>query len=678
MAGGESFDWYYASAADRDAQIRTPIRDLAFGEDWIFRQKDLIGWWSHAHYERPQGVRREAPTAWQAKSKPIRLIEIGFPAVDKAPNAPNVFYDPKSSESAFPRYSNGQRDDLLQRKALAVAIPFWLDQPAVEQALVWAWDGRPWPDFPARDEVWSDGPNWQFGHWLNGRTGLIELRDVLTDLCSKANVSLQTSQLNGLVEGFIVDRVTTLASAMEPLSTAFEFHVREDENGLTASSYSRGLEHSLDEERVLLGSVAKSQTLLDKSPSGLALSYISGDFAYQPAVVTHTPRTKVGPFIVHSSLPLVLSERQAELIAKRSYDRLIRSAGCSLALAPSEAAGLETGDPIRFNEESWIIDRIEIEGLQTHMTLGPERAAVTRLAIDAYDAGARAVMPAAPDLYLIDGPILWEGASAGLTAAVIADPWGGPVAIEAGINQTQLRQRAVAGASANVGRLLSSCRAGHAARWDSANNVHLYMPNAAFSSADPMAVMAGENRLLVQHEDGWELIGWQFAELVGPDEWELSRLLRGLSGSPVRNLQADALCVLVTQDLVSIPVQSEEIGLEEHWRVGESAVQIFTYRNRAALPWRVGHLKADIRGEEISVSWTARGPEFSTNWGIEDPDVTLAFDVRTERAGEETLHPPQSETSISLALGSVDRIRVARIGADQRRGEWVSIPLPSP
>src|SRR5690606_26138204 len=57
VAGGEGFDWYYANDADRAAQMRTAITDGAHGEDWIFRPKDLIGWWSHTHYDRPGGVR---------------------------------------------------------------------------------------------------------------------------------------------------------------------------------------------------------------------------------------------------------------------------------------------------------------------------------------------------------------------------------------------------------------------------------------------------------------------------------------------------------------------------------------------------------------------------------------------------------------------------------------------
>ena len=125
IAGGEAYDWYYASPSDRDEQIRTPIVDTAHGEHWVFRQKDLLNWWANSHHERPSGARSSTSTAWVPGSKPVRLMEIGFPAVDKGANSPNLFYDPKSSESALPPYSNSQRDDIQQRRALEAALTFW-------------------------------------------------------------------------------------------------------------------------------------------------------------------------------------------------------------------------------------------------------------------------------------------------------------------------------------------------------------------------------------------------------------------------------------------------------------------------------------------------------------------------------------------------------------------------
>src|SRR5690625_3748096 len=51
IAGGEGFDWFYASAADRSAQSRTPITDGTASKPWVFRYKDLRAWWSNARSE---------------------------------------------------------------------------------------------------------------------------------------------------------------------------------------------------------------------------------------------------------------------------------------------------------------------------------------------------------------------------------------------------------------------------------------------------------------------------------------------------------------------------------------------------------------------------------------------------------------------------------------------------
>ncbi len=106
VRGGEGFDWYYASGADPDAQVRTPITDGA-GKPWLFRYKDIKSWWQNTHYNRPAGVEAGTPTAWVAQSKPFWLMEIGCPAVDKGANQPNVFVDPKSAETALPYFSRG-------------------------------------------------------------------------------------------------------------------------------------------------------------------------------------------------------------------------------------------------------------------------------------------------------------------------------------------------------------------------------------------------------------------------------------------------------------------------------------------------------------------------------------------------------------------------------------------
>src|SRR5690606_36268722 len=81
VAGGEGFDWFYATPAHREGRVRSPIIDTAHGEDWVFRPKDILGWWSNLHHDRPGGIRGETPTAWQPMSKPVRLMEFGCAAI---------------------------------------------------------------------------------------------------------------------------------------------------------------------------------------------------------------------------------------------------------------------------------------------------------------------------------------------------------------------------------------------------------------------------------------------------------------------------------------------------------------------------------------------------------------------------------------------------------------------
>jgi hypothetical protein len=188
ISSGEGFDWYYASFADRQARLRSPITDGAYGKHWVFRYKDLAGWWSNQHFNRVGGVELASPTEWVPGGKPIWFTELGCPAVDKGPNQPNVFVDPKSSESFTPYFSNGGRNDLAPRRFLEAHAAHWdpasstFDptcnpvSPAYggrmvdhERTYVWCWDARPFPAFPLQNETWADGENWRLGHWLNGR-----------------------------------------------------------------------------------------------------------------------------------------------------------------------------------------------------------------------------------------------------------------------------------------------------------------------------------------------------------------------------------------------------------------------------------------------------------------------------------------------------------------------------
>jgi hypothetical protein len=238
IAGGEGFDWFYASGEDRAAQVRTPIADGAAGKPWVFRYKDLRAWWENQHFNRPSGVESGTPTAWVPQSKPIWFTEVGCPAVDRGTNQPNVFFDPKSSESFLPYFSRGWRDDAIQRAFLEAPYSWWANRRTtrsrpyggrmvrVPECAAWTWDARPYPFFPELGDVWTDGPNWRLGHWLTGRLGAVSLAALVRHLCLRTGLPesrIDVSGLWGAVEGYTITALESPRTSITVLARHFGF-----------------------------------------------------------------------------------------------------------------------------------------------------------------------------------------------------------------------------------------------------------------------------------------------------------------------------------------------------------------------------------------------------------------------------------------------------------------------
>lgn len=176
IEGGERYDYQYLDSFDRDNQVRTPITE------WRYRDKDHKAWWSNSHFDIVAGDTQTTRTGWTPKSKRFAYTEYGCAAIDKGTNQPNKFLDPKSVESTEPYYSNGERDDRMQQVYYQAMTEYWAPQAGSnptndagvhfldhDMLFAWTWDARPWPAFPKLLDVWSDGENYDSGHWLQGR-----------------------------------------------------------------------------------------------------------------------------------------------------------------------------------------------------------------------------------------------------------------------------------------------------------------------------------------------------------------------------------------------------------------------------------------------------------------------------------------------------------------------------
>ena len=366
VEGGEGFDWYYASEADRDAQVRTPIFDGAYGEDWIYRYKDLRSWWSNAHTDRIGGVKQAVSTDWIPRSKPIWFTELGCAAIDKGTNEPNKFLDALSSESALPRYSNGRRDDLIQHRYLRAVLGYWgyADNNPVSdvyggpmldmsRAHVWAWDTRPWPAFPNNTEVWSDGPNYARGHWLAGRAEAQDLGAVVAELCAAAGLgAVDVSGVYGLVRGFTIDDVGAPRAALQQLTLAHGLDAFEADGTLVFRSRRDRGTHVLPEPEMAVAGNGDGLVVRGRAPGAemagrVRLGHFDAQNGYQARTAEAVFPDETARSVSASELPMVLLEAEGRAITERwmAETRIARDTA-QFALPPS-MAHLGVGETFR-------------------------------------------------------------------------------------------------------------------------------------------------------------------------------------------------------------------------------------------------------------------------------------------------------------------------------------------
>ncbi len=250
-----------------------------------------------------------SPTAWTPQGKPIWLTEIGCPAVDKGANQPSTFPDPKSADGGVPHFSSGRRDDLIQRRFLEAALATFDPGARRDRATsnpvsavyggrmiapdaihLWTWDARPYPIFPAATDVWSDGPNWDTGHWLTGRLGGAPLDALIAAILDDAGIGdFDSSALTEIVDGYVIDRPMPPRAAIEPLALAYAFDAGEADGKLVFRQRGGEVRAEIGEDDLLLPDNRAPARLVRAQETELArevsLSFTDGGADYRRSAV---------------------------------------------------------------------------------------------------------------------------------------------------------------------------------------------------------------------------------------------------------------------------------------------------------------------------------------------------------------------------------------------------------
>lgn len=661
IEAGEGFDWYYGSDAERASRTRSPISDGLKGKHWIFRNKDLRGWWQNRHYDRIGGAERTTPSAWMPGMKPIWFTELGCPAIDKGANRPNAFIDPKSSESGYPHFSSRMRADSQQRRFLEAHHDHWSGPlpPAgmvdAGRIFVWTWDARPYPAFPQDGATWSDGANWRTGHWLNGRLGATTLADLIARVLREHGFEdFDVSAVSGDVTGHVQADVTSARSLLEPLLEAFQVDVIED--GATLRFVSRG--RAVAKTKVVSAFADVEDTALWSEVRGhdsdfaaeAVLTAYNPSLDYETASVRSRRIDHAGNRVLRYDLGAVLPQETTQSLvedllrdnrlARRSIRFSISPA--EIALDPGDCVELEGGPTGRFlvrRIEDGDVRRIEArEFSPASITIASEAEAPRKTALSGASSGFD------PDLVLMDLPRYEVGeAQTFARAAAFAKPWR-RMALSASGASEGYQARAVLDQPARIGALASALPFGFSGRFNSFDAIDVTLPYGDLSSAADLAVLNGANRIAIRSASGaWEIAAFASAQEVEPGRWRLTRLLRGLAGTEdamAAGAGEGSEVVVLDAGVVAMGLRTDERGLQLNWILEAAGAQVsqigpfaFAGGMRAETPLAPVHLRGVRTEAGIQLTWVRRGRVDADGWDAAD----IPLDEVSERYRVEVL-----------------------------------------
>jgi hypothetical protein len=641
-------------------------------EPFLYRYKDLKGWWSNPHRERRGGVATGEISDWVPQSKPIWFTEIGCAAIDKGTNQPNKFLDPKSSESAIPYFSNGRRDDLIQAQYLRAIMEYWAEpgrNPVsdiyggsmldMDRAHVWAWDARPWPAFPNDRDRWSDGANWTRGHWITGRIEAVPLDQVVAELCEAVGVpDYDVSALYGLVRGHVSGETESARARLQALMLAYGFQAVEREGRLVFLPLPDAPAAVIEADWTAVndegdGRITEIRASEADTTGRVRVAYTAAEASYEERLSEAVFPGDGDDGVSASDLPLALTGPEGQAVAERwlAEARVARDT-LRFSLPPSMRP-LGAGAMVALGDGStWRIDRVEdrgaraVDAVRVEPSVFEPSEAVEELAPVSGFVAPVPVSPVFMDLPLLTGAEVEHAPH----LAVTATPWPGTVAVYGSASPDGFTLNRLMERPAIAGTLQGPLFAATPGLWDRSGPLRVRLSGGNLSGADMAAVLNGANVAAIgSGDDGdWEVIQFAGATLVGDGLWDIGLRLRGQQGTD--GVMPDvwpegSLFVLLdgAPGQVDLPLSAR--GLARYWRIGPGrrSVDDASYVERVAAfdgvglrPYAPAHLRARSSGGDLVINWVRRTRIDGDSWqSVEVPlgETTEQYLLRIVDAG---------------------------------------------
>ncbi len=629
---GEGYDWYYS---DPERSVQAPLSPE-------YAWKNLQWFWENTHTNPDASA-----TAWVPESKKIWFTEFGFPSVDGAGNQPNVFYDPASGASGFPYHSRGRVDFRAQRAGLTATEAKWQGSEMVERMFIWTWDARPYPFWPDLTNVWADGGNWKYGHWVNGKLGVSSLAAIVADLCQRAGLEetdFGVSSITDQVEGFVLSSQQTVRAAVESLMKAYFFDASESGDVLRfiprGGSAAVGIEEDklvpLEDARVL--AITRAQEI--ELPRRVNVLYLNRLGNYQPATQYAERMVTESRQVITADLPLVFSDQAAKVIADVTLYSGWAGRNSYRFSLPLQYARIEPADVITVTAsgvEHCI--RVTATKLMAPGVLHVDAIGEEQGAYDFYTApgdtptGTASADPVAEtvleflDIAALPGDAVERG-TLRLAAAGDAANWNGAVVYrseDAGGSYERLLDLTTA---AVLGAAVTVLPAGPYAVFDDVSTVTIsLLGDAELASTGEIAVLNGANIAVI----GAEILQFKTATLVEPGKYTLSGLLRGRMGTEwaIGSHAAGERFVLLNARVGRQAMPNALLGLARLYKpvsVGrtltETGALSHTYTGVSLKPYAPVHASGTRDGSDnLTIEWVRR-TRVSGSW-LDAVDVPL-------------------------------------------------------
>ncbi len=300
---------------------------------------------------------------------------------------------------------------------------------------------------------------------------------------------------------------------------------------------------------------------------------------------------------------------------------------------------------------------------------------------------AEVVLLDLPTLPADENPVL-------LRAAIVADPWPGPVAVWRSFDGVAFERVAVAMAPATVGETLDALPAGPTGRFQANSAVRVRLYRGALASLGDAAVLAGANAAaLVQPDGSAEVVQFARAELVGERTYAISRLLRGQAGSEWAMggpLAAGARFVILDENVTTLAhgigllgrtIQLRVVAADRSHGDPTAVACVATPQATALRPLAPVHLRARRGAGGVTLSWIRRTRRDGDSWATLDAPLgedseAYAVDILSGAEVVRSLAAAQPSALYAAADELADfgapqaslAVRVAQLSATVGRG----------